>query len=112
MTAIHRFAFPTAIHFGAGTSQSVGSHLAETGKKRPLVVTDRALAKLPVAVRFVESLTSTGLVVSVYDGVYGNPTVSQADAGGEAFRVHHADCVVGFGGGAALDVAKIVGILG
>ena len=28
------------------------------------------------------------------------------------YRAHHADAVIGFGGGAAVDVAKIVGILG
>jgi alcohol dehydrogenase class IV len=28
-----------------------------------------------------------------------------------AYRVHGADCVVGIGGGAALDVSKVVGLL-
>jgi hypothetical protein len=31
-------------------------------------------------------------------------------AGAQAFKAHGADCVIGFGGGAALDVAKVVGI--
>jgi hypothetical protein len=31
-------------------------------------------------------------------------------AGATAFRAHQADCIIGFGGGAALDVAKVVGI--
>ena len=30
--------------------------------------------------------------------------------GADAFKAHRADCVIGFGGGAALDVAKVVGI--
>ncbi len=109
---LHRFAFPTTIHFGAGASQAVGRHLAELDKRRPLLVTDRALAQLPIARDFVESLRSAGLAVAVFDGVFGNPLASQANAGGAAFRTHAADCVVGFGGGAALDVAKIVGVLG
>jgi alcohol dehydrogenase class IV len=109
---IHRFGFPTAIHFGAGAAQTVGAHLVGLGKRRPLVVTDRALARLPVATGFVASLRAAGLDAALYDGVHGNPTVAQANAGGAAFRAHAADCVVGFGGGAALDVAKIVGVLG
>ena len=109
---IHRFAFPTAIHFGAGASRSVGPHLAEQKLRRPLLVTDRALAKLPVTQAFVASLSASGLDVAVFDGVFGNPMVSQANAAGEAFRTHRADCVIGFGGGAAVDVAKIVGVLG
>jgi alcohol dehydrogenase class IV len=31
-------------------------------------------------------------------------------AGAAAYQAHKADCIVGFGGGAALDVAKVVGI--
>ncbi len=109
---IHRFAFPTTIHFGPGASALVGGHLRERAHARPLVVTDRALAQLPVAQAFVASLREAGLQVAVFDGVSGNPTASQANAGGQAFRGHGADCVIGFGGGAALDVAKIVGVLG
>ena len=30
-------------------------------------------------------------------------------AGAAAYQAHGADCVVGIGGGAALDVAKVVG---
>ncbi|HET9337837.1 MAG TPA: iron-containing alcohol dehydrogenase [Casimicrobiaceae bacterium] len=109
---IDRFAFPTTIHFGAGAAKLVGPHLHEQGLKRPLVVTDRALARLPVAASFVESLRASGLDVAVFDGIFGNPTVAQANAGAAAFRAHRADSVVGFGGGAALDVAKIVGVVG
>ena len=32
-------------------------------------------------------------------------------AGAAAFKAHRADCVIGFGGGAALDVAKVVGVM-
>jgi hypothetical protein len=112
MTNLARFAFPTAIHFGVGAAALAGPHLAELGKRRPLVVTDRALAQLPVARDFIASLREAGLDVAVFDGVFGNPTVAQANAGGSAFRSHRADCVVGFGGGAAVDVAKIVGVIG
>ncbi len=108
----HRFAFPTTIYFGAGVSKTVAQHLAGLGKRRPLVITDRALAKLPVFAGFVASLRGEGLDVAVFDGVFGNPMASQANAAGEAFRSHRADSVVGFGGGAAVDVAKIVGVLG
>jgi alcohol dehydrogenase class IV len=48
--------------------------------------------------------------VAVFAGVFGNPTASQVMAGAAAFRAHAADCVIGFGGGAALDVAKVVGV--
>ena len=109
--SIAKFAFPTTIHFGAGARTLVGPHLIDEGLARPLLVTDRALAALPVTTAFVGLLREAGLDVAVFDGVFGNPTVSQANDGAAAFRAHRADSVVGFGGGAALDVAKIVGVV-
>jgi alcohol dehydrogenase class IV len=106
---IQRFAFPTAIHFGAGARKLVAAHLLELGFKRPLIVTDRALAALPVAAEFKSHLT--GLNVAVFDGVFGNPSCAQVMAGAAAFKTHHADCVIGFGGGAALDVSKVVALM-
>ncbi|HRI17620.1 MAG TPA: iron-containing alcohol dehydrogenase, partial [Burkholderiaceae bacterium] len=106
---ITRFSFPTAIHFGAGARRLVAQHLLDAGCRRPLIVTDRALAALPVLAEFRSHLG--GLDAAVFDGVFGNPTASQVMAGAAAFKVHRADAVIGFGGGAALDVAKVVGVM-
>jgi alcohol dehydrogenase class IV len=108
---ITRFSFPTTIQFGPGASKLAGPHLKERGLRRPLVVTDKGLAALPLLGAFAASLSAAGLVPSVYGGVFGNPTASQVMNGAAAYRAHGADCVVGIGGGAALDVAKIVGLL-
>jgi alcohol dehydrogenase class IV len=108
---ITRFSFPTTIQFGPGASKLAGPHLQEHGLKRPLVVTDKGLAALPLLGEFAASLSAAGLAPSVYAGVFGNPTASQVTNGAAAYRAHGADCVVGIGGGAALDVAKIVGLL-
>ena len=106
--SISSFSFPTAIKFGVGARKLVADHLREHGLKRPLIVTDRALAALPVLADFKATLT--GLDTGVYSGVFGNPTCSQVMDGAAAYKAHQADCVIGFGGGAALDVAKIVGV--
>ena len=106
---IQRFAFPTAIHFGAGARKLVAAHLIELGFKRPLIVTDRALASLPMTAEFKSHLA--GLKVAVFDGVFGNPSCAQVMAGAAAFKTHEADCVIGFGGGAALDVSKVVALM-
>ena len=108
MTITH-FAFPTAIHFGPGARKLVARNLLDAGCKRPLIVTDKALAALPVLAEFKTHLA--GLDVAVFDGVHGNPTCSQVMAGATALEAHRADCVIGFGGGAALDVAKLVGVM-
>jgi alcohol dehydrogenase class IV len=109
MNTLHRFSFPTAIHFGAGARALVAGHLLERGYRRPLIVTDKGLAGLAILHDFAEGLD--GLDVKVYAGVAGNPVRKQVDDGAKAFREHRADCVIGFGGGAALDVAKAVALM-
>jgi alcohol dehydrogenase class IV len=108
---LHRFSFPTAIVFGAGARLQVVPHLSERKVTRPLVVTDRALAALPVFTAFMDQFGALGMPAGVFSGVAGNPVVSQVVAGVAAYRAHHADAIVGFGGGAALDVAKAIALM-
>ena len=74
MTISH-VSFPTAIHFGVGARAQVRDHLHKQGVKRPLIVTDKGLAALPILSGFGAGLS--GLAVEAYTGVFGNPTRSQ-----------------------------------
>ena len=107
--SIEKFSFPTTIHFGPGARRLVADHLKQQNLERPLIVTDKGLANLPILHDFAASLK--GLDVKVYGGVFGNPVKKQVDDGAAAYRDHRADCVIGFGGGAALDVAKAVALM-
>jgi alcohol dehydrogenase class IV len=109
--SIHQFSFPTTIHFGPGARKEVAGHLKSVGVKRPLMVTDKGLAVLPEAKDFEASLRDGGLMPALFSGIWGNPTATQVAAGVEAYRNHKADGVVGFGGGAALDVAKAITLM-
>ena len=108
---ITRFAFPTTIHFGAGARKLAGPRLRELGLKRPLIVTDKGLAELPLIAELKAGFEAAQLDTAVFGGVFGNPGASQVMNGAAAYKKHKADCVVGVGGGAALDVAKVVGVL-
>lgn len=106
--SLANFSFPTAIRFGPGTRKEVAAHLRERGLRRPLIVTDQAIAALPLLAEFRALLRD--LDAAVYAGVAGNPTARQVMEGATVFRSHGADGVIGLGGGAALDVAKVVGL--
>ena len=106
---MHRFAFPTPILFGPGARREVAPHLRERGLSRPLVVTDRGLAALPVFSGFLDELRDVS--AGVFSGVSGNPVRAQVMDGARAFREHDADSIVGIGGGAALDVAKAIAVM-
>jgi hypothetical protein len=87
---ITRFSFPTPSTSAPARASSSGRtgaiRLLEQGCKRPLIVTDRALAALPVLAEFRTHLA--GLDVAVFDGVFGNPTCRQVMAGAAAFKAH------------------------
>jgi len=106
---ITRFSFPTTIHFGPGARKLVADHLKAEGIARPLIVTDRGIAALPLLADFVAGLP--GLDVAVYSEIWGNPVRSQVKQGAAAYKAHNADAVIGLGGGAALDVAKAIALM-
>ncbi len=108
---ISKFSFPTTIHFGVGARNLLADHLRSQGLKRPLIVTDRGLAALPLIAEISAHLSAAGLTPALYSGIWGNPTGSQVMHGATAYKAHNADGVVGIGGGAALDVAKVVGLM-
>jgi alcohol dehydrogenase class IV len=109
--AIHTFSFPTTIRFGAGARRLVGDELKTAGVKRVLIVTDRALAELPICKEFVAELKQSLRDVRLFSGVFGNPVEAQVIAGVNELHQHGADGIVGFGGGAAIDVAKAIAVM-
>ena len=70
----HRFGFPTTIHFGAGARKLVAEHLKAEGVARPLIVTDRGLAPLPMLAEFARRCRAS---TSPSTGVCGNPVTKQ-----------------------------------
>jgi len=108
-SGLHRFAFPTSILFGAGARKEVAGHLIAAGCLRPLVVTDRGVAALPMFGGFLRDLQ--GVTHAVFSGIASNPVRSQVAHGTHAYREHRADSVIGIGGGAALDVAKAIALM-
>ena len=106
---MHHFAFPTTIHFGAGARKLVADHLKAQGVSRPLVVTDRGIAPLPLLSEFTGLLT--GLDPAVFSEIWGNPVRRQVNEGVALYKAHRADAVIGLGGGAALDVAKAIALM-
>lgn len=107
--SISRFSFPTIIHFGPGARILVRDHLAGLKFSRPLIVTDRGVAGLPMFAEWVKSLAP--LKTGVFSEIWGNPVKAQVTAGVSAYKAHDADCIIGIGGGAALDVAKAVALM-
>src|SRR5688572_1140819 len=91
--------YPTAIRFGAGRIAELGDACRALGIGRPLLVTDPALAKLPM-VEAARAASGAGL----FCDIHANPVGGDVEAGLAAWREGGHDGVVAFGGGSALDV--------
>ena len=105
------FSFPTLIQFGPGVRKDVGAHLKTQGVERPLLVTDKGLAALPLPKELMESVRAAGPEPALFSDIAGNPVESSVTGGVAAYRAHQADGIIGLGGGAALDVAKAIALM-
>jgi alcohol dehydrogenase class IV len=102
---------PTRIRFGNGSIAQLAALVRECNGSRPLVVIDPGLKTAGLAEKIVAPLEAAGLSYSVYDEISQEPELKVADKGTELAAKFGADCVIGVGGGSAMDVAKAIGIL-
>ncbi len=108
MTVIATWSYPTEIRFGAGRRTELAEACTAAGIGRPLVVTDRGVAALPLTEEALERLERAGLGRSLFAEVDPNPTDSNLAAGVAAFRADAHDGVVALGGGSGLDLGKLI----
>lgn len=111
MTLIGNWSYPTAVRFGAGRISELGDACAAAGISRPLLVTDRGLAGLPITGRAREIMAAAGLGDALFAEVDPNPNEINLAAGVAAYQAGGHDGVIAFGGGSGLDLGKMVAFM-
>ena len=111
MNLTGNWSYPTAIRFGAGRISELAEACAQVGISRPLLVTDRGLAGLPITARALDCLAAAGLEHALFAEVDPNPNEVNLAAGIEAYRAGGHDGVIAFGGGSGLDLGKMVAFM-
>lgn len=80
----------------------------QAGVSRPLFVTDAALAGMDITQKALDHLEGDH---ALFDGVASNPNDTTILAGLTLYREEKCDGVIGFGGGSALDAAKVIAFM-
>jgi len=95
---------PTEVNFGIGVRKTL-SEIVERFGKKPVLVTDAALAEFPMTNGILANLQGALL----FSEVEPNPTVKSVDRLAEIIRDNHCDVIAALGGGSSLDCAKAAG---
>ncbi len=108
---ISAFQMANMIFTGAGAIDKAPESLKNNGLKKPLIVTDKGIAKVGLLAKVEEVLKQSGLEYAVYDGTVPNPTESNVTESIAIYRKEGCDSIIGLGGGSSMDTAKACGVL-
>ncbi|MHA1601065.1 MAG: iron-containing alcohol dehydrogenase [Alphaproteobacteria bacterium] len=105
------WSFPTQMRFGAGRIAELARACKSVGMSRPLLVTDPGVAKLPMIAAVVAANEAEGLPTAVFSDIKPNPVGQNIEDGLAVYRGGKHDGVIAFGGGSALDAAKVIAFM-
>ncbi|MFN3235454.1 MAG: iron-containing alcohol dehydrogenase [Pseudomonadales bacterium] len=105
------WSYPTTIKFGAGRIQELAESCDALGIKRPLFVTDKGVAALPITETALGVLQAANIETGFFGEVMPNPDDVTLEVGLKQYRDNGHDGVIAFGGGSALDLGKIIAFM-
>lgn len=108
---VYRFILNEVSYFGPGARKELPDAIKRLGATKVMLVTDKGLIKFGVAKMVTDVLDEANIPYEIFSEVKPNPTVSNVQAGVEAFKNASADVLVAVGGGSAIDTAKGIGIV-
>jgi alcohol dehydrogenase len=102
---------PTRIQFGVGSINNLAKTVQDFHGSNIFLVIDPSLVKAGIANQITAPLDAAAIPYTVYDNIDPEPGLKLADKGYKIAKAKGCDCVIGAGGGSAMDVAKAVAIL-
>lgn len=94
---------------GNGSITKLAPFIKEKGLSRVLIVTDKVILSLGLCDSLLEGLSKEGIFYAIYDKTVPNPTINNIEEGLALYIENNCDSIIAFGGGSAMDCAKIIG---
>lgn len=101
---------PTEIRFGVGRIGEIADACTSMRIRKPLLVTDRGIARLPFIKDILELNRRAGIDCRLYAELAGEPDLECVQQGAEVFRKGGFEGIIAVGGGGALDAGKAVAL--
>ena len=101
---------PARVVVGTGAVEKVGreaTRLLGSAGKRVLIVTDKGVSKVGLIDKVKPHLDKEGLNLTVYDELTSEPSMDSMSACAKFARDGKFNLIVGVGGGASMDTAKV-----
>ena len=111
MLATANWNYPTTVWFGNDRIKDIAKALKQLNIKKPLIVTDEALVKLPIMEDLKNALESKDISYCIFSDVQPNPTGENVQNGVKKYIENENDGVIAFGGGSALDAGKTIAFM-
>ncbi len=112
LSRVDEYRHPPRILFGIGAVNKVGTIAKEVAKNTSaIIITDKTLQKIGVIEGPKKSLEEAGFTTDVYGLEVKEPVIEEVKKAINAAKGKDYGLVVGIGGGAAMDQAKMVAVM-
>ena len=95
---------------GPGASGRLGQAINDFSHRKILIVSDATISRLGLMRPLCKALTAGGTEFVVFDGISPDAPIDEIEKGVEIFKSEGCDAIVAFGGGSAMDAAKVIGL--
>jgi len=107
----YKVTFTPISYTGWGALEHLVDEVKRLNASNILIVTDPFLKELGITDKIVEPLENQGWRTSIYTDVVPEPPLAIGEKLVAFTKEHQFDLVIGLGGGSALDLAKLAGVL-
>lgn len=109
---LFNFNAPRQTLMGEGAILKIGDMLSQLGVSHVLVIADQIVHEKGLMRSMQRSLERADVACTIYPGITQEPDETVVANATELLTRNHADFVLGFGGGSALDAAKAIALAG